>query len=90
MSINHTIRYGGRAGVLILGFTGLFFLVIGRLFYVQVMDSAKYREEARKQYESKIPLRAERGSFYDRKYRDVAVMTRTTSFAADPTLIEKH
>ena len=78
-----------KAGLLTLVFSVLFSLVIGRLFWVQVMDSAKYREFAKKQYESKIELRAERGSFFDRHGRDVAVMTRTTSFAADPSLIER-
>jgi cell division protein FtsI (penicillin-binding protein 3) len=78
-----------KAGVLILIFSFLFAIVIGRLFWVQVMDAAKYREEAKRQYESRIELRAERGSFFDRHGRDVAVMTRTTSFAVDPTMIER-
>jgi len=78
-----------KAGILILAFAFGFSLVVGRLFWVQVMEGAKYREQARKQYESRVALRAERGRLYDRNMRDVAGTMRTTSFAADPTMIEQ-
>ncbi|MDZ4745835.1 MAG: penicillin-binding transpeptidase domain-containing protein [bacterium] len=78
-----------KAGVLILLFASAFMLVLGRLFWVQVVDSSKYRELAKKQYESKVALRAERGKIFDRNMRDVANTIRTTSFAADPTMIER-
>lgn len=78
-----------KAGVLILGFSVLFLLVLGRLFWVQVMHGAHYRDIAKRQYESKVSLRAERGKFYDRNGRDIAVMMKRTSFAADPAMMEK-
>ena len=77
-----------KAGVLILAFTFLFSLVVGRLFWVQVIEGARYREVAKRQYESKVELRAQRGTFYDRNGRDIAGMMNTTSFAADPKVIE--
>ncbi len=55
---------------------------------MQVVEGARYREIAKKQYESKVELRAERGRFYDRHGRDIAGMMKRTSFAADPTMIE--
>lgn len=55
---------------------------------MQVIDGAKYRELAKRQYESKVELRAERGKIYDREMRDLASMMKTTSFAADPTLLQ--
>jgi cell division protein FtsI/penicillin-binding protein 2 len=41
-----------KAGVLIAAFFFLLSVVIGRLFWVQVVEGARYREAARKQYES--------------------------------------
>lgn len=63
-------------------------LIVGRLFWVQVVNGAGYRDLAKKQYESKVALRAERGRLVDRSMRDLATMMRTTSFAADPSMIE--
>ena len=78
-----------KAGILILAFVFGFSLVVGRLFWVQVMEGARYRELAKKQYDSRVALRAERGRLFDRHNRDIAGTMRTTSFAADPTLIEQ-
>lgn len=63
-------------------------LIVGRLFWVQVINGGVYRDLAKKQYESKVALRAERGRLVDRSMRDLATMMRTTSFAADPSMIE--
>ena len=77
-----------KSGLLTLVFSFAFTIVIGRLFWVQVVEGAKYRDLAKKQYESRVPLRAERGRLVDRQMRDLATMMKTTSFAADPTMIE--
>ncbi|MBI2794930.1 MAG: hypothetical protein HYX66_09825 [Ignavibacteria bacterium] len=77
-----------KAGVLIAAFAFAFSLVVGRVFWVQVMEGARYRDLARKQYESKVALRAERGRFFDRHMREIASTVSTTSFAVDPKLIE--
>ncbi|MBC8124506.1 MAG: PASTA domain-containing protein [Candidatus Kapabacteria bacterium] len=77
-----------KSGLLTLIFSLAFTFVIGRLFWVQVVEGAKYRDLAKKQYESRVPLRAERGRLVDRSMRDLATMMKTTSFAADPTMIE--
>lgn len=78
-----------KVGMMILFFAAAFGVVGGRLFWIQVVEGARYREMARKQYESKVLLRAERGRIYDRSMRDVATMMRVTSFAADPTLLKQ-
>lgn len=62
--------------------------ILGRLFWVQVIEGARYRDLAKKQYESRVPLRAERGRIMDRSGLDLATMMKTTSFAADPTMVE--
>lgn len=77
-----------KAGVMVLVFSIGFALVLGRLFWVQVVNGPYYRSLAKKQYESKVELRAERGSLFDRNGREIVGMIRTTSFAADPTLVQ--
>lgn len=77
-----------KAGLLVLLFSVAFVSIIGRLFWVQVVQGAHYRDLAKKQYESRVPLRAERGKLVDRSMRDIATMMQTTSFAADPQMIE--
>jgi cell division protein FtsI (penicillin-binding protein 3) len=78
-----------KSGLLVLFFGVAFLLIIGRLFFVQVIEGARYRDLAKKQYESKVPLRAERGRLTDRNGRDMATMMKMTSFAADPTVLEQ-
>ena len=77
-----------KAGLLVLLFSVAFVSIIGRLFWVQVIQGAHYRDLAKKQYESRVPLRAERGKLVDRSMRDIATMMQTTSFAADPQMVE--
>ena len=78
-----------KVGIMIMFFAVAFGAVGARLFWVQVIEGARYRELARRQYESKVELRAERGRVYDRSMRDVATMMRVTSFAADPTMLKQ-
>jgi cell division protein FtsI (penicillin-binding protein 3) len=79
-----------KAGLLRLAFAVAFALVVGRLFFVQLVEGAHYRDLAKKQYESKVPLRAERGRLTDRAGHDIATMMKMTSFAVDPTIIEQR
>lgn len=78
-----------KSGLLVLFFGMAFLVIISRLFFVQVIEGARYRDLAKKQYESKVPLRAERGRLSDRNGRDMATMMKMTSFAADPTVLEQ-
>lgn len=78
-----------KVGIMIMFFATAFSIVGGRLFWVQVVEGARYRELARKQYESKVVLRSERGRIYDRSMRDIATMMRVTSFAVDPTMVRQ-
>lgn len=79
-----------KAGLLRLVFAVAFALVVGRLFFVQIVEGSRYRDLAKKQYESKVPLRAERGRLTDRNGHDIATMMKMTSFAADPSIIEQR
>ena len=64
-----------------------FIAVIVRLFIVQIIDSEKYRQQAKRQHEAKVPLRAERGNIYDRNGNLIAGTVMGISLAADPTVL---
>lgn len=68
-------------------FAGLL-VIAGRLVKLQIMDGAEYAEQARRQYESKVVLQAERGALYDRAGNLLATNAASISFAADPRHVE--
>ncbi len=87
--LDDSTGYKWKAGILVLVFGGLFCVIGLRLFWVQVIEGARYREQAKRQYESKVELRADRGTIVDRHGRSIASMTTLTSFAADPTILKR-
>ncbi len=69
----------------------LFVLAFGavsfRLVQIQVLEAGRYQEIARRQYEQKLALPAERGYIFDRNGNVLVSNTRFVSFAADPKII---
>ena len=74
-----------KSGLLTLIFSVAFMIILGRLFWVQVIEGARYRDLAKKQYESRVPLRAERGRLLDREMRDLATMMLSLIHISEPT-----
>ncbi len=69
----------------------LIFVAAGvRLAQIQVIESGKFQEIARKQYEAKVPLIAQRGVIYDRNNNVLVANSILTAFAADPTISDEH
>jgi cell division protein FtsI (penicillin-binding protein 3) len=64
-----------------------FFIVIARLFSLQVVKAEEFKQKAKKQHESKIPLNAKRGNIYDRKGRLLATTINSISIAIDPEIL---
>jgi cell division protein FtsI (penicillin-binding protein 3) len=77
-----------RLRVLQIGLIVLFSIVGLRLLQVQVIQSAKYREIAQKQYRDPFVLPAVRGALIDRNDAMIASNTMFVSFAADPKLAQ--
>lgn len=74
----------------LMGFIFLGFILVAiRLFNIQILNNDKYSEKAKRQHESKIDLRADRGSIYDRNSNLLATTFKTISVAVDPTLLKK-
>lgn len=65
----------------------LAFIVAGaRLIQIQVIESKTYQEIAKRQYEARVPLLAQRGNIYDRNGNLLVTNSNFVSFAADPTI----
>ncbi len=57
-----------------------------RLVQIQLIESGRYQEIAKRQYEAKVPLVAQRGSIFDRNGNVLAANSQFVSFAADPKI----
>jgi cell division protein FtsI/penicillin-binding protein 2 len=80
----------GRLVFIKILFLLLFVVVALRLVQIQVLESAGYKEAARRQYEDKMVLQAARGTIYDRAGRPLVSHTRDISVAADPRMLGKN
>lgn len=64
----------------------MFVAAAARLVQIQLLESGKYQEIARKQYEARVPLTAQRGNIYDRNGNVLVANSQFVSFAADPKI----
>ncbi|MBW7887542.1 MAG: PASTA domain-containing protein [Bacteroidetes bacterium] len=63
------------------------FVFIGaavRLVQIQILDASKYQDIAKKQYEVRVPLHAQRGNIYDRNGNLLVSNSQFVSFSANP------
>jgi cell division protein FtsI (penicillin-binding protein 3) len=70
-----------------VGFTLFFLAVVGRGFWLQVIDSEDTVARARRQYKRVIPLTPRRGAIYDRNGAELARSTSVDSIFAEPLRI---
>ncbi len=71
-------------------FVVIFIVVAARLVTIQILESPKYQQLARKQYEQKFVLPATRGNIYDRNGNVLVSNTMYVSFAADPKIVGEN
>ncbi|MGC8654431.1 MAG: penicillin-binding transpeptidase domain-containing protein [Candidatus Kryptoniota bacterium] len=76
-----------RIAVLRIAFTIITLAVLARLIYVQILNAPFYQNTARKQYQSTVPLHAERGLIFDRNGSILVSNWVGYSYAADPELM---
>ncbi|MBE2256459.1 MAG: PASTA domain-containing protein [Ignavibacteria bacterium] len=77
-----------RINIVLFGLFILFGIIFYRLAQVQVVDSAKYKLAAKKQYETKVILYPSRGLIFDRNMNLLVSNSFQFSIAADPNMIE--
>lgn len=78
--------YKHRLLIVKIGFLLVFAAASARLVQIQVIESGKYKDIAKRQYEAKVPIIAQRGNIYDRNGSILVANSQFVSFAADPTI----
>lgn len=71
-----------------VGFTLFFLAVVGRGYWLQVVDSEATVARSRRQYQRIIPLTPRRGAIYDRNGAELARSTSVDSVFAEPFRIQ--
>ncbi len=77
-----------KLALLLLVFVAGFGVIAARLFTVQVIEGDDLRARAKRQYESRIELAADRGRIFDSKGKEIATTLRKMSIAVDPGMLE--
>ncbi len=80
----------GRFGLVALFLVGFWFVLQLTLFRFQVLEHDRFSQYAYKQYYKKIPLKARRGTIYDRDGDKLATSVLYYDFAADPLRVENR
>jgi len=75
-----------RIYVVAIGFFLFFLVIIGRMFYIQVIQGGKYQAVARQQYEERLILKANRGIVYDRRGIPLVTNQVQYSYGVDPNM----
>lgn len=73
-----------RVGLVVIFFAVLFVTFATRLFFVQVVHGAQYREKAERQYLQMIEIPAQRGEIFDTRGRKVVLNDSFKSLFAYP------
>jgi len=83
-----SIREANRRVLAVKATLLIFFVLVAlRLVQIQVVDSGKYRDLARRQYEKPQEIPAQRGTIFDRAGHPLVTNARFISFGADPAMV---
>lgn len=66
----------------------LWLLILSRLFFIQVLKGAEYKNIALRQHQQHIVLQAKRGVIYDREGRELVINLPVESFFAIPESVK--
>ena len=77
-----------RTLVVIAGVLAVFPLLLGRLFYLQVLNAKELARLAERQQQRLILVQSRRGSIYDRRLKELAVSVRSYSLFSRPREVE--
>ncbi len=77
-----------RDWTILVVFTILFLVLIGRLVWVQVIDADENARKARESHTSEVVQTVKRGAIYDRNGETIAASIDATTIYADPTEVQ--
>jgi len=81
-------NFGLRLGIVVVFMLVFFVAIVGQLLKIQVLDVAKYRAKANRQYVSVVTEQGRRGRILDRHGRPLAKSVESISFFADPSIVK--
>lgn len=87
--LKYCASFRAKVGLISFVFLLIFSIILYKLINVQIINSAKYKIAARKQYEEKIKISPSRGLIYDRNMNVLVSNSLQYSFAVDPTMVTK-
>lgn len=67
-----------------------FLALVGRLFYLQILQSGSYKEQVQQNTTYVLTLAAPRGIIYDREHRVLASNKQSASIIILPSVVHKH
>lgn len=86
---NRQMRFRVRILILLIVVLG-FVLVTGRLFYLQVIDSAFYQGKANQNQTKDLIITPQRGTIYDRNMTELVTSATTQEISVDPSVIREN
>ncbi|HOM43970.1 MAG TPA: stage V sporulation protein D, partial [Bacillota bacterium] len=85
-SIKVTIKR--RIVIIFFAFFVIYAALLGRLTFIQIVNSAEYQQKAVEQWTRDIPIRSKRGIIYDRNFKKLAVSATAYEIYVRPAMVK--
>ncbi len=82
VSIKRTIKK--RLLFMLAGFFAVYIALIGRLVFIQIVNSSEYRQKAMEQWTKDTVVKSKRGVIYDRNGKELAVSATAYEISVSP------
>lgn len=77
-----------RIVVMLFAFFAVYAGLIGRLAFIQIINSSEYQQKALEQWTRDIPIQSKRGAIYDRNMKKLAISASAYEIYVRPAMIE--
>ncbi len=77
-----------RVVFIFFAFFAIYLGLLGRLAFIQIINSAEYQQKAMEQWTRDIPIKSERGIIYDRNMKKMAVSATAYEIYVRPAMVK--
>jgi len=77
-----------RIVIIFFAFFVIYAALLGRLTFIQIVNSAEYQQKAVEQWTRDIPIRSKRGIIYDRNFKKLAVSATAYEIYVRPAMVK--
>ncbi len=85
-SVKRTVKK--RLIVLLAGFFAVYFALVGRLVFIQIINSSEYRQKAMEQWTKDTVVKSRRGIIYDRNGKELAISATAYEVSVSPANVK--